>query len=156
MSEEKEIIPLNELSDYTVMRTAMRMITVLYRFFHQHGYQITPQQWSVLHSLWEEEGLCPSELSAKTGRDRHNITRILNLLEKNGLIHRQVSPEDKRRSNIFLTSEGKTLKDKLVPMAGEFSKHIFAGFSREEILQLQKLHERMLVNIESFDLQSIP
>ncbi|MFC1875817.1 MarR family transcriptional regulator [Thermodesulfobacteriota bacterium] len=46
-------------------------------------------------------------------KDRHNITRILNLLEKNGFISRTPDGEDKRRLNVYLTKEGK-VGDKIV------------------------------------------
>jgi hypothetical protein len=36
-------------------------------------------------------------LAERTGKDRHNITRILNLLEKKYLTRRVPDPDDRRR-----------------------------------------------------------
>ena len=51
----------------------------------------------MLFRLYGREGIHQSELSDRTGKDRHNITRILNLLEKKGYIHRIPDEHDRRR-----------------------------------------------------------
>lgn len=52
--------------------------------FQEKGFDFTAEQWGVLFRLYGNEGIHQSELGDRTGKDRHNITRILNLLEKNG------------------------------------------------------------------------
>ena len=86
----------------------------LQRAFNAKGFSFTAVQFGILSLLWQKEGLHQSELAKKAGKDRHNMTRLLNLLEKGGYIQRKPDSIDKRRYNIFLTELGKSLQDKLI------------------------------------------
>jgi DNA-binding MarR family transcriptional regulator len=87
-------------------------------FFQQlKEYGITPEQWAVLNFLWEEEGITPKELADLTFKDKPNTNRILDNLQKKGLITRSPHPTDRRAFRISLTNAGKDLRAKLVPKA---------------------------------------
>jgi DNA-binding MarR family transcriptional regulator len=87
-------------------------------FFQQlKEYGITPEQWAVLNFLWEEEGVTPKELADLTFKDKPNTNRIIDNLQKRGLITRSPHPTDGRSFQIFLTDAGKGLRVKLVPKA---------------------------------------
>ena len=51
---------------------------------------ITPEQFTVLNALSESEWLYQRQISAITLKDRANITRIINILEKKGYIKKVV------------------------------------------------------------------
>ena len=70
----------------------------------------------------------------------------MNLLEKNGFIHRIPDGEDKRRLNVYLTEEGKALKKKLIPIAIDYLQKCFKDLSQEEIGDLRRIHEHILKN----------
>ena len=146
-----KVVPLENSPDYLVLRTAMRMKTALYRTLFGSGLRVSPEQWSILNRLWEKEGVSQSELAEQTSRDRHNMHRILGLMEKNGLIRREEDPLDSRRSNIFLTARGREIKAELVPLVEDFGDTVFAGLSDEEVRQLWRLHERIGANLEKLE-----
>ena len=127
----------------------MQMALGLQHAFQAKGFNITPEQWGVLNRLWENEGIHQSALAERASKDRHNITRILNLLGKNGFIHRIPDGEDKRRLNVYLTEEGKALKKKLIPIAIDYLKKCFNGLSQEEIGDLIRIHEHILKNFNA-------
>lgn len=63
---------------------------------------------------------CPIQsLCSELGRDSSQMTRVLRVLETNGLIERRTSAEDKRISWIALTDTGKTLVNGLRMAMGE-------------------------------------
>jgi DNA-binding MarR family transcriptional regulator len=80
-------------------------------------FNITPEQWAVLNFLWEEDGVTPKELADLTFKDKPNTNRILDNLQKKGLITRSPHPTDRRAFLIFLTDVGSDLKAKLIPKA---------------------------------------
>lgn len=49
-------------------------------------YDITPEQWLVLYHIGEHEGLNQKEVAAKADKDQPTTTRILDLLEKKGIL----------------------------------------------------------------------
>ncbi|HZE22339.1 MAG TPA: MarR family transcriptional regulator, partial [Desulfobaccales bacterium] len=80
---------------FIVYRTALALKSALQRCFKENGYEITGEQWAIIRHLWEEEALSQRELAEKTSKDKPNITRMLDALEKKHLIFRQADPRDR-------------------------------------------------------------
>ena len=117
--------------------------------FQEKGFDFTAEQWGVLFSLYRSEGIHQSELSDRTGKDRHNITRILNLLEKKGYIRRIPDEHDKRRYNILLTEKSREIEERLTSTVFNFLEKAFTGLTRREIMGMQKLHKHIIENVEA-------
>lgn len=122
MQKELNVFPLDTAPGYLIHRLDMQMALDLQHAFQANGFAIIKEQWGGLNRLWENEGVHQSVLAEQTGKDRPNITRILNLLEKNGFIYRAPDGEDKRRLNVYLTREGKSLKQELIPIVSDYLK----------------------------------
>ena len=148
MEIELSVFPLDNSPGYIIHRVDMQMAVGLQRAFQAKGFNITPEQWGVLNSLWENEGIHQSALAERVAKDRHNIARIVNLLEKNGFIRRTPDGKDKRRLNVYLTEEGKALKQKLIPIVVDYLQQCFEGLTQEEVQDLRKIHKQILKNLE--------
>jgi DNA-binding MarR family transcriptional regulator len=147
MKIELNVFPLDNSQGYIIHRLDVQMSLGLQHAFQAKGFNITPEQWGVLNRLWEKEGIHQSALAERAAKDRHNITRILNLMEKNGFIFRTPDGEDKRRLNVYLTEEGKALKQKLIPIVMGFLQKCFEGLTQEEVQDLRRIHEHILKNL---------
>lgn len=152
MSRLRQSFPLDQSTYYLIIRTSMHLKTALYRALHNSRLGITPEQWSVLCCLWEEDGLNHAEIAKRTGRDKFTITRIINLLEKKNLVHRAPDSRDRRRFNIHLTQPGSELKEPLTHTVEEFSQKAFAGLSEDDVEHLRRIQNKILHNLESSDL----
>ena len=75
----------------------------LQKNFKQQGIDITIEQWSVLYHLWKQDGLSQQELCSATFRDKPSITRLVDNLEKQQLVKRVASLEDRRINLIYLS-----------------------------------------------------
>lgn len=147
MKIELNVFPLENSQGYIIHQLDVQMSLGLQHAFQAKGFNVTPEQWGVLNRLWENEGMHQSALAQRAAKDRHNITRILNLLEKNGFIFRKPDGEDKRRLNVYLTQEGKALKQKLVPIVIGFLHKCLEGLTQEEVQDLRRIHEHILNNL---------
>ena len=127
----------------TLLKLALR------RAFQEKGFDFTAEQWGVLFRLYGREGIHQSELSDRTGKDRHNITRILNLMEKKGYIRRVPDEYDRRRYNIFLTEKSREIEERLTSTAFDFLEKAFTGLTRREIMEMQKVHKHIIKNVEA-------
>ena len=152
MASKHFAFPLDESSYYLIVRTAMHMKTALYRSLHQAGIKVTPEQWSVLCCLWEKEGLYLTEITDMTGRDKYTISRIVNLLTKKGLVESRPDRADKRRTNLYLTPQGRELQEPLTRLVEDFTAKLFHGFSEQDIEQAKRLTQGILSNIEKLRL----
>ncbi|MCD6116133.1 MarR family transcriptional regulator [bacterium] len=86
----------------------------LNRSYVQAGLNINVQQFVVLVILWNKDRLPQQDIASLTGKDKTSVTRLLNNMEKKGLILRQHGNTDKRQKLICLTEKGKSLKEKLI------------------------------------------
>ena len=74
-------------------------------------YAITTQQYNVLRILYVRggEGLCSGQISKLMINRIPDMTRLLDRMEKSGLIVRVRSQEDRRKVQIFSTPKGQEL-----------------------------------------------
>jgi DNA-binding MarR family transcriptional regulator len=142
------VFPRSESPGFMILRASSLMNAKLSWVFQEKGFNVTPEQWSVLASLLEIDGIHQSMLAKKTAKDRHNITRMLNLLEKRGLIRRERHRTDKRRLLVYLTTEGRGLTAKLVPVVTEFLQLALSGLTQGDLGQMKRTLAQISTNLE--------
>ncbi|MNC31371.1 Organic hydroperoxide resistance transcriptional regulator [compost metagenome] len=79
-------------------------------------FGLSPEQWSVLHVIAEQEGLIQKEIAGLSFKDKPTITRILDVLEEKGLITRKPGESDRRSFRLYATEKGKELALKTEPL----------------------------------------
>ena len=81
------------------------------RELRKFGFNRT--RMNILHNLVTHDGtLAPTELGKRVYRSDHAITRAIDSLEKEGLVKRGWSPEDRRLRKVTITKEGLNLVKK--------------------------------------------
>ena len=85
-----------------------------------------------------------SWLCRSVSYDPGAMTRMIDRLEKKGLVRRVPCSEDRRVMRLALTDEGKTVYPQLVERAAKVLNDRLRGFTRDEVRQLESLLERML------------
>ncbi len=113
-------------------------------------YNLAPEQNLVMMLLWEEDGRTQSQIAEKIKKDKTNVARMASNLEQKGFIKRVNSVEDRRVLKLYLTSVGKSLGEKVVPIAEEFNETVCKGFSQEELNELERLLSKINHNVDRF------
>ncbi|MCA5006853.1 MarR family winged helix-turn-helix transcriptional regulator [Sphingobacterium bovistauri] len=109
---------------------------------------ITSEQWTILYHLWLEEGLTQQELANLTFRDKPSITRLINNLEKLSLVIRVNDKHDRRSNLIYLTKEGRKLKDEGMKQSAITINEAVAGLGLEELRVAQQVLDKVFQNIK--------
>ena len=91
----------------------------LQKKFNTAGLNITIEQWSVLYHLWKKEGISQQELCNATFRDKPSITRLVDNLEKAGLVKRVAAENDRRINRIYLTKQAQKLQEETMALADD-------------------------------------
>lgn len=86
----------------------------------KHG--LTIALWPTLMCLWEEEGVTQRDIAQKSKVENSTTTRTLDKLENLGLVERQPDPNSRRAFRIYLTDEGRALKETWFYPYGDQSK----------------------------------
>lgn len=109
---------------------------------------ITSEQWTILYQLWLEEGLTQQELANYTFRDKPSVTRLINNLEKMSLVIRVNDKQDRRSNLIYLTKEGRRLRDEGMRQAGVTLQEAMEGIDEEDLKTAQKILDKVFHNLK--------
>jgi DNA-binding MarR family transcriptional regulator len=108
-------------------------------------FEISAAQYVILVNLASGCG-SSSDLCRSVSYDPGAMTRMLDRLERKGLIRRVRCSEDRRVARLALTDEGKSVYPQLVEHAAAVLNRHLRGFSAAEVRQLEGLLQRMLMN----------
>lgn len=106
-------------------------------FYQRAG--LSSAWYIVLQVLAVNEGsMKPSQIAHWTLRERHNITTLVDRMQKEGLLRREQNIGDKRFVNITLTDKGREALSRATPVARETVNRVMASLGERSITQLIK------------------
>ena len=111
-------------------------------------YGVSFGQWPFLMMLWAEDGLTQRDLSRRLSNEEATTTRTLDRMEADGLIRRKANIADRRQRNIYLTSKGRSLRDKLVPEALANSDVTTGQLTPKEVTALRAALKKMVGSLK--------
>lgn len=109
-------------------------------------FDVSAAQWLVVLLVGENAVASASGLCDKLAYDPGAMTRLLDRLERKGIVRRARSPEDRRTIQLELTESGKALYPKIIAAIADANNSVLRGFSRAEVSQLEGFLRRMLAN----------
>lgn len=121
----------------------------LSRNFRQNGMDITPEQWTVLLSLWEKDGVSQQELCKATFKDKPSMTRLIDNMERQNLVMRMPDKKDRRANLIHLTTTGKSLEEKARFIANKTLKEALHGLTLAELRISQDALRKIFANTKN-------
>ena len=142
---------LDQETTYLIYRAGRLLRFEATAFFKKAGSEISPEQWGLLLRLREKDGQYLSELTDNVLNDHPNITRMVDGLERLGLVSRTRDTKDRRRSLIHLTGKGSVLVGKLVPLINREKERFFRGLSDNELASLKNVLKKIEENILKTD-----
>lgn len=114
-----------------------------------HGCDnITREQLGILLLLSLTDGLYQTQIANILGKDRPNITRMIDILEKKEFIRREKDESNRRILKVFLTQEGRKRADIAKPLKDRMNTAQYKNMTDEEILTLINLLQKVRKNIE--------
>ena len=120
-------------------KVSMAINRMMYRNFRKRNLQITPEQWTVLAFLWQEDGVTQQMLCNSTFKDKPSMTRLIDNLVKQKLVSRAASKLD-RRSNFFhLTEMGRGIEKDATDAVKETMDAALEGIDEEGMKRLRNV-----------------
>jgi len=106
-------------------------------------HDITAAQYVILvglaNGIDSASGLCKG-----VSYDPGAMTRMIDRLERKGLVRRVRCPDDRRVVKLALTDEGKAVYPQLIASAAAVTNRSLEGFTKTEARQLEGLLQRIL------------
>lgn len=91
--------------------------------------KVSPNDWRVIFLLHDHQELSISDISQRTLIESSTLSRLLNSLEKRGLIRREIDDRDQRYTNICLTSDGREAYKRIIPVVSNQLNFTLQGLS---------------------------
>ena len=82
---------------------------------HLRAYDLTLSQFGTLEAIYHLGPMQSGELGQKILKTSGNMTMVIDHLEKRGLVTRQRRADDRRRVDIHLTEDGRSLIATILP-----------------------------------------
>ena len=119
--------------------------------FERHAFNLNMSlvQCRVLCYLQRNEGISQARLAYLTDTDPMTLVRILNRMEKNGLIARRLDPDDRRARRLFLESPANPILKKIWRVSDRARAETLAGLSSTDRTQLVSLMQSVYNNLDA-------
>ena len=128
-------------------RTTRAMGKMLQNVFFEAGFNITFEQWTVIVNLTRLNGQFHQQLADNTYKDKASITRMVDTLQRRGIVKRVPDKKDRLQKKIFLTDKGSNLYRKLLPLVLKAQKKSAADIRPEDLEFCKQILVRIYKNI---------
>lgn len=115
---------------------------------HLREHGLSAQQWRVLRALVESGTLDATEIAERCALLMPSLSRILQNLERRGLIVRVAKRADLRRSLVSLTPQGTALFEMIAPQSEERYRYITEKFGYGKLELLYELLDELVEKLE--------
>ena len=93
----------------------------------------------VIFRLLEEDGLSQSQLAAVLGVEIGTVAKMVQRMEKEGVLIRRQDTEDARISRVYLTEKGRSLGEPALQIWKDIDSYLVQGMSQAEQLLFRRL-----------------
>lgn len=124
---------------------------LLRQLFQQHTSrwqselpELTKPQYAVMRAIQEQPGIEQVALTDAAVSTKATLAEMLSRMESRGLVRRENDPADKRRRFLYLTLEGESLLNAVIPV-GNAVDELFLGKleANERVLFTQLIGKMM-------------
>ncbi|HEU0065220.1 MAG TPA: MarR family transcriptional regulator [Flavisolibacter sp.] len=136
-----------ELYSFITGKASIAIARRLQRKFNQSGINLTIEQWSVLYHLWKQDGASQQELCNATFRDKPSITRLIDNLEKSGLVKRVSDEKDRRINKVHLTAIAQKLQEQTMQIAEETLNEALEGVPADQVNLCKEVLQKVYDNL---------
>ena len=100
-------------------------------------YDVSLTRFNIMSTLFKSGGeMTPSEIAESVFREKNSITAVLNIMEKQGVIRREPSTNDRRSVKVVITDKGWNEANRLNPIAQELSRKCLSCLEKGRVEDL--------------------
>jgi DNA-binding MarR family transcriptional regulator len=141
--------PLDSYLPYLLNRAGARIAAAFSAEVRPLG--ATLQMWRVLAALREGDGRRMGDLSETTSIEVSTLTRLVDNMEKKGLVARRRDASDARVVALHVTPAGRRLTQRISPIAERYESVALAGFTAAEADILKAALRRLYRNMAALE-----
>ncbi len=145
------MLRLDSYLPYLVNRAGARIAEAFGREVRPLGANL--QTWRVLAALRERDGRRMGDLAGTTSIEVSTLTRLVDGMEKKGLVARRRATVDARVIVLHVTAAGRRLTSRILPIAERYEEVALQGFEEREAGVLKEALRRLYINMDGLKKQ---
>jgi MarR family transcriptional regulator, organic hydroperoxide resistance regulator len=115
---------------------------------------VTLPMWRVMIVLWENDGQRLGDIAERTSIDLSTLSRLLVTLQRKQYIVRRRSGKDGRALSVSLTDKGRTMTERIIPIAARYEAVGIRGIECGDLRRLKQMLIKFFVNIHTLEKES--
>ncbi len=115
--------------------------------FQEQDIDLTKVQMILLVRLFYNDGQPQNDLALLTNRDKASLARLLDTMERKGLVVRVPSKDDKRIKLVHITKKGVELYESVRPLIKQMISKVQHGISEKDVQFTIKILKQLQLNI---------
>lgn len=135
-----------EMLPYLLSRVSARTNQLWVRQLRDHG--LTIGRWQVLNVLSTYDGSRIGTIADLSGGEQPAVSRVIDQMERDGLVKRRPSLNDSRAVEVWITQRGRAIYAELMPEAKAFVARMLRTLSDTESKQMNDLLERLFSDLQ--------
>jgi DNA-binding MarR family transcriptional regulator len=132
---------------FLVRQTGRALRIKVHQELKAQGHDLTMEQGGVLMRLSMIDGQQQGELACFLSKDKTTVARLLDGMERNSLIVRVASKEDKRIKQIYLTHKGREMSDVVKTCVMKTIKQGVNGVAEKDVEVTKSVLKQMILNL---------
>lgn len=110
---------------------------------YRDRFDLKIPEWRIMAVLGDTGAATQRELTERTLMDKVAVNRACRTLEERGFIEREPNATDGRSHHLELTGQGRSIYDRIMPLALQMEQQLFASFSAVE----REIFARLLLRV---------
>ena len=143
MSKQNPSLNLKEFLPYQLSIVTNRISASFARLYSEK-FNLSIPEWRVMAVLGQQPGLSADEVCSETEMDKVPVSRAVSKLLNKGLLNRELSGRDRRRSVLHLSEAGYGMYAQIVPLALAYEVELKSALTGEEQAQLDVLLDKLI------------
>jgi DNA-binding MarR family transcriptional regulator len=116
------------------------------------GLGLTSARWQILGAIVAAERSQPvAWLARDLGANRQNVQRIINDLQRDGLVEFEANPHHRRAQLVVLTAKGRQAYEAAMRLQAPWINSITAGLSVKDIATVHRVMTALRKKLEDHD-----
>lgn len=113
--------------------------------------ELSKNQPPVIRIIGLAGEIMPSTIGLYTGMEKSTLTRMVDDLEKKGLVCRKNDPQDRRKVLVSLTDKGQACFERLNQLSEEMAEEVLQVMDEKEIEEYMKSLENVVKFLRKLD-----
>ncbi len=131
---------------FKIDTTIKKIRNALQKQLTEAGFDLTVDQWVLIDHIFRKQGISQNELAEMTFKDPPTVTRIIDLLEKKGLVERGPAAGDRRKFNLFLTKNGEAIYNEAFPIVADIRRKGWGSLSDSDYQHFVRIMDSIYQN----------